>query len=82
MGGLTWMLFFGSECVGTRSVGRYSPSASVATVASATAALHVEPRPDVDSGMTPTAAISKASTADRHTAVANSAIGRGLSRLA
>ena len=81
MGGLTWMLFFGSECVGTRSVGRYSPSASVATVASATAAQHVEPQSGVDSGITPTAAIREASKAERHTAAANSAIGRGLPRL-
>jgi len=78
---LTWMLLFGLEYVAARSVGRYSLSAPVATVASATAARDVEPQPGGDSGMTPTAAISKASTAERHTAAASSAIGRGLPRL-
>jgi len=76
-----WLLFFISEYVATRSDGRYLLSVSVATVASATAAQHVEPLSGVDSGMTPTAAISKASTAVRHTAAANSAIGRGPPRL-
>jgi hypothetical protein len=60
---------------------RYLLSASVATVASATAAQHAEPQSGVDSGMTPTDAISKASTAERYTAAANSAIGRGFPRL-
>ena len=77
MQSLTAVLFSARGYVATWSADRYSRSASVATVVSATVAQHAEQQFGANNGGRPIAVTSKASQAESPTAAASSAIGSG-----
>lgn len=68
------LLFCGGNYAATRTAERCSPSASVATVDNAIAALRSARQSGVNSGVEPIAATSKASRAKKHTAFARGVI--------